>query len=58
MALRQKRCWGVISGVEEKRFTGEGDKTWDTNAEEGYNLQNGKRSSKEKQRNIFNCLSN
>jgi hypothetical protein len=28
MALRQTGCWGVISGVEEKRFTGEGDKTY------------------------------
>ena len=38
MALRQKGCWGVISGVEEKSKTREGDKSWDTKAEEGLTI--------------------
>jgi gag-polypeptide of LTR copia-type len=35
MALHQKGCWGVISGKDEKSSTREGEKTWDTKAEEG-----------------------
>ena len=38
MALRQKGCWGVISGVDEKPTTREGEKTWDTKAEEGLTI--------------------
>ena len=38
MALHQKRCWGVISGVEERPTTREGEKTWDTKAEEGLTI--------------------
>jgi hypothetical protein len=35
MALRQKGCWGVVSGKDEKPNTREGEKTWDQKAEEG-----------------------
>jgi LTR polyprotein gag-polypeptide-like protein/zinc knuckle protein len=35
MALRQKGCWGVVSGKEEKSSTREGEKAWDQKAEEG-----------------------
>ena len=38
MALQQKGCWGVVSGVEERPTTREGEKTWDTKAEEGLTI--------------------
>jgi hypothetical protein len=38
MALRQMGCWGVISGVDAKSSTREGEKTWDTKAEEGLTI--------------------
>jgi hypothetical protein len=38
MALRQKGCWGVISGVDVKSQTREGEKAWDTKAEEGLTI--------------------
>ena len=38
MALRQKGCWGVISGVEVKSTTRDGDKAWEAKAEEGLTI--------------------
>jgi hypothetical protein len=38
MALRQKGCWGVISGVDTKPSSREGEKAWDTKAEEGLTI--------------------
>lgn len=38
MALRQKGCWGVISGVDDKKSTRDGEKSWETKAEEGLTI--------------------
>lgn len=36
MALWQKGCWGVISGMDEKPKTRDGENTWDMKAYMGY----------------------